>query len=199
MTNHTRLFKQICKRGVECILKFLARLYTVVDVASDNLAVRSKLDADKLAETRRVVVANGLGISKRLQQWVSLDDLLLEKALGDLLARLAARASNRCEVLDNLLCVFRLTGTRLAPAYVLFSTGKGKGGKLRDKKRLVLELWLLRGIEVRSFGITVAYSGSCHGRPHRTQQRCAGAGRGASCPCTCSRSHPCRWADVSTG
>lgn len=66
-------------------------------------------------ETRRVVVADGLGVSKGLEDWIGLEDLTLETTDLVILVR-----GNRCQVLDDFLCVLCLSGTRLSPIFRLF-------------------------------------------------------------------------------
>ena len=59
-------------------------------------------------EARRVVVADRLCITKSLQDWIGLQNLLLQPIIG-----LAYRSltSNGREVLDDLFGVFRLAST----------------------------------------------------------------------------------------
>lgn len=85
-----------------------------VNVCSSDLAGSGKLDTDKLAKTRRVVVANGLGVSESLEYRVCAEDLLRE--IGSIVSAGAGSVESRyCgEVLDDLLCVFRLSSTRLS-------------------------------------------------------------------------------------
>ena len=42
----------------------------VTDVASDNLALAVEMNLDKLAKTRRIVIASGFSISKCFQYWI---------------------------------------------------------------------------------------------------------------------------------
>jgi hypothetical protein len=58
-------------------------------------------------EARRVVVFGRLGVTEGLKERVGLEELLLELALSTL------GAGNGSEVLDDLLGVLGLTGTRL--------------------------------------------------------------------------------------
>ena len=80
----------------------------VGDAPADGVASVIKVDFHVLAETTRVVVANGLGVAERLQQRVrvqdnALDVLYLFVAAGDL-----------GDVLHDLLSSHRLAGTGLA-------------------------------------------------------------------------------------
>jgi hypothetical protein len=51
-----------------------------IDVGAGDAAVRGKSNADKLAESTRVVVPLRLGVPERFQDRVGLEDLSLEKA-----------------------------------------------------------------------------------------------------------------------
>ena len=67
-------------------------------------------------ETRRVVVTGCLSITVGLQDWIGRDNLVLQTWFVWVLylALLFANASsNKSKVLNNLLGVFSLTGTRL--------------------------------------------------------------------------------------
>lgn len=63
-------------------------------------------------ETRRVVVADGLSVSEGLKNRIGLKDLALETT--DLVVLVCG---NRCQVLDDLLCVLCLSGARLSPIF----------------------------------------------------------------------------------
>jgi len=77
------------------------------DGSSRDITSLIEGDLDKLTETRRVVVLHGLGVTESLEQRVSLEKLLLELTL------LTTTTSNGSKILDNLLGVLSLTGTRL--------------------------------------------------------------------------------------
>jgi hypothetical protein len=62
-------------------------------------------------ETRGVVIPSCFGVSERLEYGIGLDDLVLKRDL--LLLRLST-CTNGCEVRDDLLCVLRLSGSRLS-------------------------------------------------------------------------------------
>lgn len=49
-----------------------------IDVSSRNAAIGGKADSDELSEATRVVVPLGLCITKRLEDWIGLQDLALE-------------------------------------------------------------------------------------------------------------------------
>ncbi len=62
-------------------------------------------------ESRGVVVANGLGIAKRLQNGIGLEDLEFQCSQ---LVHFILFGGNRRQVLDDLFGVFRLAGARFA-------------------------------------------------------------------------------------
>lgn len=64
-------------------------------------------------EAGGVVVADSLGISKGLEDRIGLEDLALKTTNLVVLV-----CSNRCQVLDDFLCVLCLSGTRLSPIFV---------------------------------------------------------------------------------
>jgi len=75
--------------------------------ATRDVSVVTEGNLDELTETRRVVVLGGLGITKGLKQRVALKELLLELTLR------TRATSNGSKVLNDLLGVLGLTGTRL--------------------------------------------------------------------------------------
>jgi hypothetical protein len=80
-----------------------------------------KISGSRLTyETRRVVVTGGLGVTVGLQHWIGRDDLILERAL--VLAGFGGGGggSDEGKVLDDLLGVLSLTGTRLTTVYIIF-------------------------------------------------------------------------------
>jgi len=65
-------------------------------------------------EAGGVVVADGLGVSKGLEDRIGLENLALKTTNLVVLV-----CGNRCQVLDDLLCVLCLSGTRLSPILLL--------------------------------------------------------------------------------
>jgi len=89
---------------------------TVVDVATDDLAITAELDLDELSEAGGVVVPDGLGVTEGLEEGVGLDDLLLEDTSAGLVRGTegSGGTGDGGEVLDDLLGVLGLSGTRLS-------------------------------------------------------------------------------------
>jgi hypothetical protein len=77
----------------------------VVDLATNGVSQTIELDLEILSETGRVVVSEGLGVTKGLQQWVGLKDNVLD--VSDLL-RVTRDSGN---VLHNQLGSLGLTGS----------------------------------------------------------------------------------------
>merc|ERR1711936_106993 len=88
-----------------------------LDIGGGDLASGSEVDTDELTEARGVVVSDGLGVTVGLQGRVGLDNLLLEGtgilALGCLLLGSLGIGTVQGVVLQHLLCVLGLTGSRL--------------------------------------------------------------------------------------
>ena len=109
---------QVVEDVVRPLLRLLVGdpgLFQQVDlhVGPRQLSRLVEVDPDELAEARAVVVPHGLGVAKRLQDGVRLDDLVLERGLA--LQRLTGGA-HACKVGDDLLRVFGLASARL-PAF----------------------------------------------------------------------------------
>ena len=64
-----------------------------------------KIDFDVFSKSGRVVVPDGLGVSKTLQQWIGLQDLLSDEVV--------ARLVHSCQVLHDQLGGLSLPCTRL--------------------------------------------------------------------------------------
>jgi hypothetical protein len=91
LADDTRLFKQVA-------------LHT----GTSNRALVVELEADELAETRRVIVSNSLGITKGFEHRIQFEQLLLQLTLT------MSTTGNGHNVLNDLFGVFSLTSTRLA-------------------------------------------------------------------------------------
>jgi hypothetical protein len=74
---------------------------------TSNQTTRVELKTDEFTETRRVVVLVGFGVTEGFQQRVELEELLLERTST------SCATSNVGNVLDDLLGVLSLSGTRL--------------------------------------------------------------------------------------
>mmetsp|Transcript_98756 Transcript_98756/g.159195 ORF Transcript_98756/g.159195 Transcript_98756/m.159195 type:complete len:393 (+) Transcript_98756:3233-4411(+) len=92
LVNHTRLFKQV-------------RL----DLSTRNRSFPIKMHIDPFAETRRVVIAQRLGVAKGLEYGVGQHDLLLNGSRSP-----SPIFTHGCEHLQHKLGTLSLAGTRLS-------------------------------------------------------------------------------------
>jgi len=92
-----------------------------VDITGGELASDLEVNTDEFTESRRVIVTDGLGVTKSLHSWVSSDDLIFEGSatlerwsfLGLFsFVFIASKGANDGKVLDDSLGVDSLTGSR---------------------------------------------------------------------------------------
>jgi len=95
----------------------------VADAAAANGVVGRKEDLDELAKAGGVLIAHRLGVAKGLQQWIALNDLVLdlpclEEGVDFLAAALegGVLGGGGSKKLDDEFCDFSLAGSRLAGA-----------------------------------------------------------------------------------
>ena len=69
--------------------------------------LRIEMDLNELSKSRAVIVPGGLGIAKRLQNWIGIENLLLQRTP-------AAVTKVVAEVLEDVLGRLGLAGVRLA-------------------------------------------------------------------------------------
>lgn len=91
-------------------------------------------------ETRRVIVTDGLSVTKGFKYRVGLYDLIFQVTLLGLLLALLAWGTDGGEVRNYLLRVLSLTGTRLTTVRDLVNSGilVWKKYNLRNQHRLIL-------------------------------------------------------------
>ena len=70
----------------------------------------------KTYKSGRVVIPRSLGVAKSLQDWISLDDLILQRNFAGIFL-LALPGAHHGKVGDDLLCVLGLPGPGLSPRF----------------------------------------------------------------------------------
>ena len=86
-------------------------------MCTSNRSIPSKSDADKLSESRRIVVAYGLRISERFEDGVSSENLLGEGRMLSPVFRSRVRVRYGCEILYDFLRVLSLSRTRFTTTH----------------------------------------------------------------------------------
>merc|ERR1712168_369230 len=85
------------------------------NVTTRKLSTGTKVNTDKLTETRRVVVTNGFSITPSFKYRVGLDNLIFKICLVRIFARVGnGVCSNVGEILDDFLGVLSLSSSRFS-------------------------------------------------------------------------------------